>query len=103
MTEQPDLDRYKPDMPRIPGLANAPGQGPARSANLNVIAALLGVLFVVGLGAHFALRPRHIDAIPVAAPPQLQVPTPAPDPYSLLPVASNTQPVVATVAEMSKP
>jgi hypothetical protein len=103
MTDEPDLQRFKPEMPRIPGVAGGSARGPAKTSSLQVIAILLAVLFVVGLGARFILRPKHVESVPAAPPPQLLVPTPAPDPDSLLPVASESNPVISSVAEMSKP
>jgi hypothetical protein len=103
MSDQPESQRFKPEMPRIPGVVGIPGGGAPRSANLTVITILLVVLFVVGLGAHYALRPKPPEPAAATPPPQLQVPTPAPDPDSLLPVASGAQPVVASVSEMGKP
>jgi hypothetical protein len=103
MSDQPESQRFKPEMPRIPGVAPVPGAGLPKSSNLTVITVLLVVLFVVALGAHYALRPKPIEPTAVAPPPQLQVPTPAPDPDFLLPIASGAQPVVATIAEMARP
>jgi hypothetical protein len=102
MTDQPDSQRYKPEMPRIPGVSDvhaARGRKPA----LGTLAVLVGLLLVVGLGAHYALRPKAIDPVPVPDPPRLQVPPPAPDPDSLLPVATQTDPIIATVTDLSSP
>jgi hypothetical protein len=103
MTDQPDLDRFKPEMPRIPGLAGeSAGYGASKRPNLGTLALLVTLLFVAGVGAHYALRPKQIEFVPPPPPPQLQVPTPEPDPDSLLPVATEADPVIASVAEMSK-
>jgi len=89
-------------MPRIPGVVAVPASGSPKSSNLTVITVLLVVLFVVALGAHYALRPKPVEPTAAATPPQLQVPTPAPDPDSLLPITSGAQPVVATIGDMAK-
>jgi hypothetical protein len=102
MTDQLDSQRFKPEMPRIPGLSDAPGPLTRRPA-LGTIGILLVILFIVGLGAHFVLRPKPVEPALPPEPPRLQVPAPAPDPDSLLPVATDDDPVIASVAEMSKP
>lgn len=48
-------------------------------------------------------RPKHIEATPVAAPPQIEVPTPPPDPSAAIPHSTEANPGVASVAEMAKP
>jgi hypothetical protein len=102
MNESPDSQRFKPEMPRIPGVSESPAMRVRRPA-LGTLGILVAVLFVVALGAHFALRPKPPEPVPLPEPPRLQVPQPAPDPDSLLPVATATEPVVASVEDMSKP
>ncbi|HME13402.1 MAG TPA: hypothetical protein VKF79_11100 [Candidatus Acidoferrum sp.] len=102
MTDPSESQRFKPEMPRIPGLADAPGMR-GRKPSLGTLSILVVVLFVVGIGAHYALRPRTIESTPPPEPPRLQVPPPAPDPDSLLPVATAADPVVASVEDLKKP
>src|SRR5271156_2127162 len=102
MTEEPDSQRFKSEMPRIPGVSDAYAPR-AKGRALGTLSALAAVLLVVGLGAHFALRPKPIESVLPAEPPRLQVPAPAPDPDSLLPVSTAADPVIASVADMSKP
>jgi hypothetical protein len=102
MTDQPDSQRFKPEMPRIPGLADTPGAH-SRKPALATVSVMAVVLLVVALGTHYALRPKTIDPVEPPDPPRLQVATPAPDPDSLLPVSTANDPAVASVAEMSKP
>lgn len=49
------------------------------------------------------LRPRHSEPTPVEVPPQIEVPAPAPDPKAVLPHATQQNPDIATVPEMSQP
>jgi hypothetical protein len=102
MTDQPDNQRFKPEMPRIPGVTDGGGTR-VKKPSLTTISILVTILLVVAVGAHFALRPKTTEPVPPPEPPQLQVPTPAPDPDSLLPVASEREPVVATTSEMDVP
>jgi len=104
MTDQPSPDRFKADMPQIPGLASTGMRRPGANATaLRLIGGLLAVLIVLILGARWVLRAKHVEPPVVEAPPQLQVPAPAPDPNALLPHATVENPVVATIAEMADP
>jgi hypothetical protein len=102
--DQPTPDRFKPEMPRIPGVsAGAPNRAASKKPNLAVLGALAAALLVAAAAAHFAIRPRHADAPAAAETPQLQVPTPAPDPTASYPRATEAEPTVATVDEMTSP
>jgi hypothetical protein len=84
MTEQPPSDRFKSEMPAIPGVptgSRQPGGNPA----LKLVIGLLAALLVVFLGARWALRPKHVDTPQADQQPQIEVPSPAPDPSTLLP------------------
>lgn len=102
MPEQPPSDRFKADMPQIPGVSS-PGTPPAsRDSSLKLGIGLLAVLLVVFLGARWALHPRQGETS-VADQPQIEVPTPAPDPTTLMPHATQASPGIANIEEMAKP
>ena len=102
MPEQPPSDRFKADMPQIPGVSS-PGTPPAsRDSSLKLGIGLLAVLLVVFLGARWALHPRQAEPS-VADQPQIEVPTPAPDPSTLMPHATQASPAIANIEEMAKP
>ncbi|HKV23326.1 MAG TPA: hypothetical protein VJN93_01930 [Candidatus Acidoferrum sp.] len=104
MSDQSPPDRYKAEMPNIPGVAS-PGSragGPFKNAGLQMVGGLIVVFALLFLGARWLLQPKHTDPPPVAAPPQIEVPAPAPDPQSLLPHATEQDPNIATTAEMSE-
>jgi hypothetical protein len=61
------------------------------------------VLLVVFLGARWALRPKHADTPPADQQPQIEVPSPAPDPSTLRPHATESSPGIADTTEMAKP
>jgi hypothetical protein len=104
MSEQSPPDRYKAEMPEIPGVsAPGPRRSPLDNPALRMVAALLAVLIVVFFGGRWFLRPRHIEAPPAEPPPQIEVPSPAPDPNAALPHATQQDPGVATIAEMAQP
>lgn len=104
MSDQSPPDRYKPEMPQIPGVS-APGsaRGPLNNPAFRLVGALLVVLLVVFFGARWLLRPRHAEAPPAEPPPKIEVPSPAPDPNAALPHATEQNPGIATVAEMGQP
>ncbi len=103
MPGQPSSDRFKTEMPQIPGVS-ATGQRHSAGINLaaRLVTGLLAVLLVVFLGARWALHPKHLDRS-TDQQPQIEVPSAAPDPSTLLPHATDAEPGIAEVAEMAKP
>ena len=102
MPDQPPADRFKADMPHIPGVSSVGTPTPPRDSSLKLGIGLLIVLAVVFLGARWALHPRPAEPR-VADQPQIEVPTPAPDPRTLLPHANGASPGIANIEEMAKP
>ena len=103
MPGQPSSDRFKTEMPQIPGVS-ATGQRHSAGINLaaRLVSGLLAVLLVVFLGARWALHPKHLDRS-TDQQPQIEVPSAAPDPSTLLPHATDAEPGIAEIAEMAKP
>jgi len=101
MTDQPPSDRFKTEMPQIPGVSG-PGSRPPANPAVKLVVGLLAVLLVVFLGARWALRPKHAEP-QASEQPQIEVPTPAPDPSTLLPHATDANPGIADTTEMAKP
>jgi len=100
MTDQPPSDRFKAEMPQIPGVSGS--RASAGHPAVKLVVGLLAVLLVVFVGARWALGPKHAEPKPVEEP-QIEVPTPAPDPSTLLPHATESEPGIADVEEMAKP
>ena len=105
MTDQPQSNRFKADMPQIPGVAVAGADRPGIAANptVRLVAGLVVVLVVCLLGSRWLLRPKHVEEPPAAPAPQIEVPAPAIDPTASMPRATAAAPEIATVAEMAKP
>jgi hypothetical protein len=105
MTDQPQSNRFKADMPEIPGVAVAGADRPGIAANptVRLVAGLVVVLVVCLLGSRWLLRPKHVEEPPAAPAPQIDVPAPAIDPTASMPRATAAAPEIATVAEMAKP
>jgi hypothetical protein len=102
MTDQPPSDRFKSEMPQIPGVSGPGSRQPANPA-IKLVIGLLAVLLVVFLGARWALRPKRAQTQAADQQPQIEVPAPAPDPSTLLPHATDAAPGIADVNEMAKP
>lgn len=102
MTDQPPSDRFKTEMPEIPGVG--PGARPgAGNPAVKLVIGLLALLLVVFVGARWALRPRHVEPRLSEQQPQIEVPSPAPDPSTLIPHATEANPEIADLTEMAKP
>lgn len=106
MSDQPQSppDRYKAEMPQIPGVSPGGSRGAVlNNPALRLVAGLLVVLFLVFVGARWLLRPKHTEAPAAEPPPQIEVPAPAPDPKAALPHATEQDPDIATLSEMELP
>jgi hypothetical protein len=103
MTDQPPSERFKTEMPQIPGIAGPSARPATTNPAAKLVIGLLAMLLVVFVGARWALRPRHVAPKLADEQPELEVPSPAPDPSTLLPHATDANPGIANVAEMAKP
>ncbi len=104
MADQPPSDRFKPDMPQIPGVSGAGSRSSATSnPAVKLVIGLFAVLLLVFLGARWALRAKHVEPQRAEQQPQIEVPAPAPDPSTLLPHATDAEPGIADATEMAKP
>src|SRR5438105_2095758 len=104
MQEQPSHppnDRFKAEMPKIPGVAEPPLR-PSRSGGpILVIAGLIAVLVAVFVGGKLMSKPRKPEPPPPAA--QIELPAATPDLSAALPVATEQNPTVAHVGDLAKP
>lgn len=101
MPDQPTSDRFKTEMPQIPGVSGpaarrVSGGNPAK----RLVVVLVALLVIVVLGARWGLRPKPAETRASEQAPQIEVPPPAPDPT---PHATDANPGIAEVAEMAKP
>lgn len=103
MTDQPPSDRFKSEMPEIPGVSGSGSRPGAGNPGVKLVIGLLALLLVVFVGARWALRPRHVEPRLSDQQPQIEVPSPAPDPSTLIPHATEADPGIADVTEMAKP
>jgi hypothetical protein len=102
MPDQPNLptnDKFKAEMPRIPGVTGPAAKSSGPSGPWLVMIGLVAVLISVFVGGKLLSKPRRAEAPPQAAP-QIEVPTPGPDLTASIPVATPNNPVVATISEL---
>jgi hypothetical protein len=90
-------------MPKIPGVSASNPRSAFNNPALRLVGGLLAVLLAVFLGARWMLRPRHSELPLAEPPPQIEVPSPAPDPNAALPHVTERDPDIATVSEMAEP
>jgi hypothetical protein len=107
MADQQQSERFKAEMPQIPGVAAEaaprPSQGVLENPALRLVAGLLIVLVLLFVGSRWLFHLKHTEAVAPAPPAQIEVPTPPPDPAPELPHATVANPQIATVEEMAKP
>src|SRR5579864_7489877 len=100
----PSPDRYKADMPEIPGVSGASvNRSPRSRPDLRFVAGLIVVLVLVFVGLRWALHYKRADAPASQAVAQIDVPAPPPDPAASLPHATESQPGIATISDLAKP
>jgi len=97
---QPPNDRFKAEMPQIPGVSSPTVVKPATAGGpWLVMAGLVAVLIAVFVVGKILSQSRRTDAPPAPAA-QIDVPAPVPDVDASVPVASEQDPVVATISEL---
>lgn len=104
MPDQTHPDRFKAEMPQIPGVsASGYKRRSSTTLPLALIGGLAAVVIVVFFVGRWLLRPAPADTAPQQAPQQLEVPTPPPDPAASLPHSTAANPEIATVQQLARP
>lgn len=103
MTETSPNSRYKAEMPQIPGVSGSGGRSPKSNPLLPLIVALVLVGVVIFAAVRWLSRSKPAEVVRVEPTPQIEVPSPPPDPNSLLAHATPGNPAVATLSELAKP
>ena len=103
MPEQPSQpppgDRFKAEMPQIPGVTVQTVKPTGTGVPWLIMAGLVAVLIAVFVGGKILSKSRRTDA-PAAPTAQIDIPAPVPDVAASVPVATDQHPVVATVSEL---
>jgi hypothetical protein len=105
MPDQPQVDRFKAEMPQIPGVSESGAQrrAPAVNPALSLVVGVSVVLIIGLLGARWLLPAKRSAAPAPPAAAEIEVPPAAVDPTASEPRATAANPEIATVVEMSKP
>jgi hypothetical protein len=118
MAENPPPVRFKPDMPHIPGVKEAPAavQAPSqtppaqlpavprpRNPLLPLIVGFFALALIFIFGSRWISRTHPVETARPEPAPQIEVPPPPPDPSALLPHANESNPVVASTTDLAKP
>ena len=96
---QPPNDRFKAEMPQIPGVSGPAAKPGGSGGPLLVMAGLVAVLAAVFVGGKLFLKPHHVETPPTPTP-QIEVPAPVPDLAASVPVVTEADPVVASVSDL---
>src|SRR6266478_2734171 len=97
---QPPNDRFKAEMPQIPGVSTPTAIKPAGSGiPWLVMAGLIAVLIALVVGGKVLSKSRRTETPPAPAA-QIDVPAPVPDLTPSLPVATEQNPAVAVTSEL---
>ncbi len=97
---QPPNDRFKAEMPQIPGVSTPTAIKPAGTgAPWLVVAGLVAVLIAIFVGGKILSKSRRGEASPAPVA-QIDVPAPAPDLTPSMPVATDQDPAVALTSEL---
>jgi hypothetical protein len=103
MPEQPSQpppgDRFKAEMPQIPGVTVQTVKPTGTGVPWLIMAGLVAVLIAVFVGGKVLSKSRRTDA-PPAPTAQIDIPAPVSDVAASVPVATDQDPVVATISEL---
>lgn len=94
--------RFKADMPQIPGVGPDARPIPRGGPSLKQIIGLVAVLIVIFFGVRWALRPGRVPSLS-EQPAQIEVPAPRSDASTPIPHATEASPGIATIEQMAKP
>jgi hypothetical protein len=101
--QPPANDRYKAEMPQIPGVGEpAARTAPPRQAALWIAGGVLAILVAALVGGRLLSKSRRAEPAP-APTAQIEVPVDtAPTPDLPVPVATESNPVIAQVGDLAK-
>ena len=103
MTEPPSTTRFKPEMPRIPGVSDPSSpKPPQRNPFLPLLIGVLVVGVLLFAASRWLSRSKPVEHPRAEPAAQIEVPSPTPDPSASLPRADEIHPAIATVVELAK-
>jgi hypothetical protein len=101
MADRQTPAHLKAEMPQIPGVT-----GPRKSAPNSMLPLIVGLVafgIILFFGVRWLSRSRPAEPARAEQAPQLEIPSPPPDPTTLLPHATESDPAIANVADLAKP
>jgi hypothetical protein len=103
MAEHQTPAHLKAEMPQIPGVGGSGPRKPSSNPLLPLIIglAVLGIVLIVAVRWFSRSKPGEQPTVEQA--PQIEVPPPPPDPNAALPHATETDPVIGSIADFAKP
>jgi hypothetical protein len=102
MTEQSPPERFKIDMPEIPGVGSS-ARPPRRNPLLPLIIGFLVLGLLILFGTHWLKHAKPVEPARAEPNPQIDVPPPPPDPAASLPHANDWNSVIAETSQLGKP
>lgn len=99
-SQPPAIDRFKAEMPQIPGVSGPPVSSGGGGGPWLVVGGLVAVVIAALVGGRLLVKSRRTETPPVSAA-QIEVPATAPE--LTIPTATETDPVVAHTGDLGKP
>ncbi len=90
-------------MPQIPGVPDPSSRRPRRNPLLPLIITFLVLGLVILVAVRWLAHNKPVEPVRVEQAPQIEVPSPPPDPTALMPHATEANPGIAIVADLAKP
>lgn len=105
MSDPSPVDRFKPDMPAIPGVSpeHRPQSSAKNTAPYLVVGALVVLVVLLFFAGRWFFHPKTVNAPTADATPQIDVPPPAPDPSASFPHVTDSSPEITSVSALAKP
>jgi len=103
MADSSTSARFKAEMPEIPGLAGPPPQRHRNPLLPLIIGAVVLAIFLFIAMKWFSRPPKASEEAREEPTPQIEVPSPPPDPNSLLPHVNENNPAIAEIAALAQP
>lgn len=103
MPDSPNPANFKPEMPQIPGVNDPYSKRPRRNPLLALVIALLILGLLILVAVRWFSHNRTVEPVRTEPAPQIDVPPPPPDPNAALPRATENNPEIALISEMTKP
>ena len=103
MTDKSSPSSFKAEMPQIPGVNLPSPRSPRRNPLLPLVIGFVVLLVLVLLGSRWLSHSRPAEPVREVPTPQIEIPSPPPDPNAALPHADASKPVIAETSDLAQP